>query len=46
MGLRSLYIFNSFSAGIDFLTSESDVYGRQILTSKVGPRAERVEALY
>ena len=37
MGLRSLYIFNSFSAGIDF--------GRQILTSKVDPRTVRVKVL-
>ena len=35
--------FNSFSAGIVFYTSESDVYRRQILTYKDGPRAERVE---
>ena len=34
MGVRSLYIFNSFSVGIDIR--------RQNLTSKVGPRAKRV----
>ena len=33
--------FNSFSARM----SESDVYGRQNLTSKDGPRAERVKQL-
>ena len=34
-GLRQVEIFYSFSARIDFR--------RQILTSKVGPRAERVK---
>ena len=33
---------NYFSAGTVFYTSESDVYRRQILTYKDGPRAERV----
>ena len=28
------------------LTAESDVYGRQILTTKVDPRAVRVQGLY
>ena len=36
MCIRPLYIFHSFSAGIDFR--------RQILTSKVDPRTERVKA--
>ena len=31
-----------FSAGIDFKTSQSEIYRRQNLTSKVGPRAEMV----
>ena len=31
-----------FQSGDRLQTSESDVYGRQILTSKVGPRAKRV----
>ena len=31
----------SFSAGVDFRSSESDVYRRQILTSKVEPRTEK-----
>ena len=43
MGLRPLEIIYSFSAGINFRTQESDVYRRQILTSKVGPHAERVK---
>ena len=54
MGLRPLYIFNSLSAVTDFIrqiltaidriyTSESDVYRRQMLTYKVGPRVEWVK---
>ena len=31
-----------FSAGTVFIRSESDVYRRQILTDRDGPRAERV----
>ena len=45
--LRPVYIFDSFSAGIDFFSVYTLVYGSmevtgQILTSKVGPRADRV----
>ena len=36
MGLRPLYFFNPFSAGI--------VFRRQILTSKDDPRTERVKS--
>ena len=35
--------FNPYSAGIDFKSSESDVCGRHILTSKVDPRTVRVQ---
>ena len=38
--------FYSYSAGIDFSPSESDVYRRQILTTKVDPRAVRVTRLH
>ena len=44
MGLRPLEICCFFSAGTVLIyTSESDVYRRQILTYKDGPRAERVK---
>ena len=43
MGLHAHYnYFNSCSAGIVFRRQKSDVYRRQILTSKVDPRVERV----
>ena len=42
--------FKRVSVGVDFrrqnLTSESDVYRRQILTSKFDSRAEKVKYLY
>ena len=41
MGLRPLYFLFLFVRD-DLYTSESDVYIRQILTYKDGPRAERV----
>ena len=46
MGLWSLDIFNSFSAGINFIRQNLTCMRlwRQILTSKYGPRAERVKA--
>ena len=37
MGLRPLEIFQFFQCGDRLYTSESDVYGRQILTIKVKP---------
>ena len=37
--------FNSFSAEDRLYTSESDVYRRQILTYKDGPRNERVKPI-
>ena len=37
--------FYSYSAGMDFSLSESDVYRRQILTTKVDPRAVWVNSL-
>ena len=46
MGLRPLYIIVFLQRGDRLQTSESDVYRRQILTSKVGPRAVRVNAVY
>ena len=45
MGLRPLEIFYFFQCGDRIYTSESDVYRHQILTSKYGPRTERVNAL-
>ena len=42
MGLRPLEIFLLSQCGYLLWTSESDVYRRQILTSKVDPRAVRV----
>ena len=42
MDLRPLEIFFTCSAGIDFSRQNSDVCRRQILTSKVYPRAVRV----
>ena len=44
MGLRPLQIFQFLQRGDRLYTSESDVYRRQILTTKVDPRAVRVEA--
>ena len=41
MGLRILEIFLFLQCEDRFLTSESDVYRRQILTTKVDPRAVR-----
>ena len=41
MGLRPLFYF--FQCGDRLYTSESDVYRRQILSYKDGPRAERVK---
>ena len=43
MGLRPLEIFQFFQCEDRLDTSESDVYRRQILTYKDGPRAERVK---
>ena len=43
MGLWPLWKFYSFSRGGRLQMSESEVYRRQILTSRVGPRAERVK---
>ena len=43
LGLRSLEIFQFFQCGDRLYTSESDVYRRQILTYKDGPRTERVK---
>ena len=43
--LRLLYIYQFFQHGGRLWTSESDVCRRQILTSKVGPRAERVRLI-
>ena len=34
----------SYSAGIDFKSTESDFYRRQILRTKVDPRTARVKA--
>ena len=39
MGLRPLQIFLPLRCGDRLKSSESDVYRRQILTSKVDPRA-------
>ena len=46
MGLRPLEIFQLFQCGDRIWKSESDVCRRQILTSKDGPRIERVKQLY
>ena len=43
MGLRPLEIFLLLQRGDRLQSSESDVYRRQILTTKVGPRAVRVK---
>ena len=43
MGLRPLLIFVLFQWEDRLWTSESDVYRRQILTYKDGPRTERVK---
>ena len=45
MGLRLLDMFKFFQCGDRFHTLESDVYRRQTLTYKGGPRAERVKVL-
>ena len=42
MGIQPLEIFFLLQCGDRLLTSESDVYRRQILTTKVDPRAARV----
>ena len=42
MGLRPLEIYFLLQCGDRLYTSESDVYRRQILTTKVDPRAVRV----
>ena len=41
MGLQPLEMFLLLKCGHRLQTSESDVYRRQILTSKVDPRAVR-----
>ena len=43
MGLRLLEIFLILQWGDRHLSSESDVYRRQILTTKVDPRAVKVK---
>ena len=40
--LRPLELFQFFQCGDCLYTSESDVYRRQIMTYKDGPRTERV----
>ena len=45
MGLRQLEIFLLLQSGDRIKSSESDVCRRQILTTKVGPRAVRVELI-
>ena len=42
MGLRPLEIFLLLQCGDRVLSSESDVYRRQVLSTKVYPRAVRV----
>ena len=42
MGLRPLEIFLPLQCGERLESSESDVYRRQILTTKVDPRTVRV----
>ena len=44
MGLRPLQTFLLLQRGINFRRQESDVYRRQILTTKVDLSAVRVEA--
>ena len=44
MGLRPLIFLKLFQCGDCLYTSESDVYRRQIMTYKDGPRTERVKA--
>ena len=46
MGLRPLQIFLLLQCGDRLETSESDVYRRQIVTTKVDPRALRTKALH
>ena len=41
-GLRPLKIFYTYIAGIDIMTSESDVHRHQILSSKIGSSTERI----
>ena len=41
-----VYAIKNILILIRLLTSESDVYGRQILTSKVDPRAVRIIFFY
>ena len=43
MGLQQLEIFSLLQCGERLKMSESDVYRRQILTTKVDPRAVRVQ---
>ena len=43
MGLQPLQIFYCYSA-VSTLTSETEVYRRQYLTSKIGPGAEGVKS--
>ena len=45
MGVLTLEIFLILQCGDRFYTAESDVYRRQILTSKVNPRAVRAKDL-
>ena len=45
MGIRSLEIVLLFQCGLRLKSSESDVYRRQILTTKVDLRAARVNPL-
>ena len=46
MGLRSLEIVLLLQRGDRFYSLESDVYRRQIPTTKVNPRAVRVETQF
>ena len=43
MGLRPLLLVSLLQRGYQLQSSESDVYRRQILTTKVDPRAVRVK---
>ena len=45
MGLRPLLIYFLLQWRYQLKSSESDVYRRQILTSKVDPRAVRVKTI-
>ena len=45
MGLRQLVIFLFLQRGDRLQSSESDVYRRQILTTKIDPRAVRVNPI-